>query len=125
MTDLREGADGVVDLAGGRAERCPGQPIPPANVLIWRVGGDARLMIRPSGTEPELKLYAEVVQARSRGELAARRAAAARVEQLLTAAAAALRRRRRHDRVPLRAVFSGRGRQRVPLGASRDPKCPR
>jgi phosphomannomutase len=92
VTDLREGAEGVVDLAGGRAERCPGRPIPPANVLIWRVGGDARLMIRPSGTEPELKIYAEVVQpVRSRGELpAARAAAAARVRQLLTAAAAAL-----------------------------------
>ena len=36
VTDLLEGAPGVVDLAGGRAERCPGQPIPPANVLIWR-----------------------------------------------------------------------------------------
>jgi phosphomannomutase len=92
VTDLREGAEGVVDLAGGRAERCPGQPIPPANVLIWRVGDDARLMIRPSGTEPELKLYAEVVRpVGSRGELAAaREAAAARVGQLLTAAAAAL-----------------------------------
>jgi phosphomannomutase len=92
VTDLLEGAEGVVDLAGGRAERCPGQPIPPANVLIWRVGGDARLMIRPSGTEPELKIYAEVVRpAPSRGELADARASAdAGVEQLLTAAAAAL-----------------------------------
>ena len=92
VTDLREGTDGAVDLAGGRAERSPGEPIPPANVLIWRVGDDARLMIRPSGTEPELKIYAEVVQpVRSRGELpAARSAADARVDQLLTAAAAAL-----------------------------------
>ena len=92
VTDLLEGADGVVDLAGGRAERCPGQPIPPANVLIWRVGDDARLMIRPSGTEPELKIYAEVVRpVASRGELAGARASAdAGVEQLLTAAAAAL-----------------------------------
>jgi phosphomannomutase len=92
VTDLLEGAEGVVDLAGGRAERCPGQPIPPANVLIWRVGGDARLMIRPSGTEPELKLYAEVVRpVRSRGELAGARASAdVGLDQLLTAAAAAL-----------------------------------
>ena len=92
VTDLREGAEGVVDLAGGRAERAPGQPIPPANVLIWRVGDDARLMIRPSGTEPELKLYAEVVQpVSSRHELPAARAAAdARVDQLLTAAASVL-----------------------------------
>jgi phosphomannomutase len=81
-----------VDLAGGRAERSPGQPIPPANVLIWRVGDNARLMIRPSGTEPELKLYAEFVQpVRSRGELAdARARASAGVDQLLTVAAATL-----------------------------------
>jgi phosphomannomutase len=93
VTDLREGAEGLVDLAGGRAERCPGQPIPPANVLIWHVGGDARVMIRPSGTEPELKIYAEVVRpVRSRGELAVARASTAvHVEQMLTAAAAALR----------------------------------
>jgi phosphoglucomutase len=92
VTDLIEGAEGVVDLAGGRAERCPGRSIPPANVLIWRVGGDARLMIRPSGTEPELKIYAEVVQpVRSRGELAgARSSADVGVDHLLTAAAAAL-----------------------------------
>ena len=92
VTDLLEDAPGVVDLAGGHAERCPGQPIPPANVLIWRIGADARVMIRPSGTEPELKLYAEVVwPVRSRGELAAARvSAAARIEQLLTAAGAAL-----------------------------------
>ncbi|HEY5400166.1 MAG TPA: hypothetical protein VIL16_32745, partial [Trebonia sp.] len=92
VTDLRDDDPGVVDLAGGHAERCPGQPIPPANVLIWRIGGDARVMIRPSGTEPELKIYAEVVRpVRSRGELAAARATAAgRAEQLLTAAAAAL-----------------------------------
>jgi len=92
VTDLCEDATGVVDLAGGHAERCPGQPIPPANVLIWHIGGDARVMIRPSGTEPELKIYAEVVRpVQSRGELAASRASAAgRAEQLLTAAAVAL-----------------------------------
>ena len=92
VTDLSEGAKGVVDLAGGRAERSPGQPIPPANVLIWLAGDDARVMIRPSGTEPELKLYAEAVSpVRSRGELAAARAAATEhVERMLAAAAAAL-----------------------------------
>ena len=92
VTDLLEGAEGIVDLAGGRAERCPGEPIPPANVLIWHIGGDARVMIRPSGTEPELKIYAEVVRpVRSRDELAvAREATASHVDQLLTAATAAL-----------------------------------
>jgi phosphomannomutase len=92
VTDLREGGAGVVDLAGGRAERSPGQPIPPADVLIWHAGGNARVMIRPSGTEPELKLYAEAVwPVRSRDELAAARASATgHVERMLAAAAAAL-----------------------------------
>ena len=92
VTDLREGVLGVVDLAGGHAERSPGRPIPPADVLIWHAGGDARVMIRPSGTEPELKIYAEVARpVRSRAELAAARAsAAAQVEQMLAAAAGAL-----------------------------------
>ena len=92
VTDLREGAAGVVDLAGGRAERSPGQPIPPADVLIWHAGGDARVMIRPSGTEPVLKIYAEAVRpVRSRDELAAARAGAAgHATELLAAAAAVL-----------------------------------
>jgi len=92
VTDLREAAPGPVDLAGGHAERSPGQPLPPADVLIWHAGGDARVMIRPSGTEPELKIYAEVVRpVRSRAELAAARTSAAdQAEQLMAAAAAAL-----------------------------------
>jgi phosphomannomutase len=92
VTDLREAAPGLVDLAGGHAERSPGQPLPPADVLIWHAGGDARVMIRPSGTEPELKIYAEAVRpVRSRAELAAARASAAeQAEQMMAAAAAAL-----------------------------------
>jgi phosphomannomutase len=89
VTDLREGAAGPVDLAGGRAERSPGRPVPPADVLIWHAGDSARVMIRPSGTEPVLKLYAEAVwPVRSRDALAAGRASAEGLaEQLLTAAA--------------------------------------
>jgi phosphomannomutase len=92
VTDLLEGGTGVVDLAGGRAERSPGLPIPPANVLIWHAGGNGRVMIRPSGTEPELKIYAEAVwPVRSRDGLAAARAGATgHVEHLLAAAAAVL-----------------------------------
>jgi len=92
VTDLRDGAQGAVDLAGGRAERSPGRPIPAADVLIWHAGGDARVMIRPSGTEPELKIYAEVVwPVRSRYGLAAARASAAEyAKRMLAAAAAAL-----------------------------------
>jgi phosphomannomutase len=97
VTDLREGVPGVVDLAGGHAERSPGQPIPAADVLIWHAGANvsgasARVMIRPSGTEPELKIYAEVARpVRSRAELAAARASAAeQAQQMMAAAAAAL-----------------------------------
>jgi phosphomannomutase len=92
VTDLRDGAGGTADLAGGRAERAPGQPVPPADVLIWHAGDGARVMVRPSGTEPVLKLYAEAVrQAGSRGELPAVRAAATeQAERMLAAAAAHL-----------------------------------
>ena len=92
VTDLREAAPGPVDLAGGHAERAPGQPVPPTDVLIWHAGGDARVMVRPSGTEPVLKLYAEVVwPVRSQDELANARAnAAEQAERMLAAAAAAL-----------------------------------
>jgi phosphomannomutase len=92
VTDLEASTPGVVDLAGGYGERSPGQPLPPADVLIWHLGDDARVMIRPSGTEPEIKVYAEVVRpVGSRSELAAAQAeAAAQVDELMTAAAAAL-----------------------------------
>jgi phosphomannomutase len=92
VTDLRMSSAGVVDLAGGRAERSPGRPVPPADVLIWRAGDDARVMIRPSGTEPVLKIYAEAVwPVRSRDGLTAARAGAERhVMTMLAAAASAL-----------------------------------
>jgi phosphomannomutase len=91
VTDLGEATPGIVDLAGGNAERSPGQPLPPADVLIWRVGGDARVMIRPSGTEPELKVYAEAVQpVRSRDGLEAARASATEQAERMLAAAAAM-----------------------------------
>jgi phosphomannomutase len=91
VTDLLEDDPGAADLAGGRAERAPGQPVPRADVLVWHAGGDARVMIRPSGTEPVIKLYAEVVRpARSSAELPAARTAAEDCAERLLAAAAAL-----------------------------------
>ena len=92
VADLSQPSPGVVDLAGGHAERSPGRPIPPADVLIWHAGRDARVMIRPSGTEPELKIYTEAVcpvHARA-GLQTARRRAAERIEQMLSDATAAL-----------------------------------
>ena len=34
-----------------------GTGLPKANVLEFRLGGKAKLMVRPSGTEPKIKTY--------------------------------------------------------------------
>jgi phosphomannomutase len=73
----------VADLAGGG-------PLPPSDVLIFRLLG-SRVVVRPSGTEPKLKCYLEVVEPVSDGGLAAARdRAAARMAPLRTAATALL-----------------------------------
>ncbi|MGH3276287.1 MAG: phospho-sugar mutase [Streptosporangiaceae bacterium] len=71
----------VTDFAGGSRD------LPAADVLSYRVGRD-RVVIRPSGTEPKVKAYLEVVEpaGAGAGQLAqARRAAAARLTELSAA----------------------------------------
>ncbi len=64
------------DLTGGTAE------LPSADVLRYKLRG-ARVVIRPSGTEPKLKAYLEVVEPVIAGRLdEARRAARARMNPL-------------------------------------------
>jgi phosphomannomutase len=73
----------TLDLAAGSST------LPASDVLIYRLPG-ARLVIRPSGTEPKLKAYLEVVAAVS-GDLAgARRLATAEIGRLRRAVASAL-----------------------------------
>ncbi len=65
--------------------RPPDDDLPPSDVLVWRLAGGRRVIMRPSGTEPKLKSYYEVrvaigddepmsaARARGRVELAALR----------------------------------------------------
>jgi phosphomannomutase len=77
---------GSADLATG-AGTAGVSGLPPADVLIYRLPG-ARVVIRPSGTEPKLKAYLEIVEpATARTLVAARAAAAARLAPLRTAVA--------------------------------------
>ncbi len=64
--------------------------LPDADVLILRTES-ARVVVRPSGTEPKLKAYLEVVEPVADGDVAAaRERAAASVRALRTETAAAL-----------------------------------
>lgn len=64
------------DLTGGTAD------LPSADVLRYWLAG-ARVIIRPSGTEPKIKAYLEIVEPVIAGRLTeARRAAKARMEPL-------------------------------------------
>jgi phosphomannomutase len=74
---------GVTDLAQGGA-------LPPTDALILRLDG-ARVVLRPSGTEPKLKAYLEVTEPVAAGGLAAaRRSAAARLAPLRAAVGSTL-----------------------------------
>lgn len=66
----------------------PGVSEVPANVLRYDLAGGARLMIRPSGTEPKLKLYLDAVS--TLADPVKRRAEAAQLLQQLRDGATAL-----------------------------------
>ena len=71
--DRRTGTESVVDL-------------PASNVLVYDLDGGARVIARPSGTEPKIKLYVDVVEAVGADGVAAARARAMRELEGLAAA---------------------------------------
>ncbi len=65
-----------LDLARGGAWQSGLPPLPPADVLGFWLESGARVLVRPSGTEPKLKSYVEVVRAVHGDDLAGAMAAA-------------------------------------------------
>ncbi|MGH3375634.1 MAG: phospho-sugar mutase [Actinoallomurus sp.] len=74
----------VEDLADGL------DGLPPADVLRLRLAGGGRVIVRPSGTEPKLKCYLEVVVPASGSAEQARTAAGAELESLRAAVSGVL-----------------------------------
>ncbi|MDE0653080.1 MAG: phospho-sugar mutase [bacterium] len=57
----------VLDYSG------PAGPLPPTDMLAFRLAGGDRVIVRPSGTEPKLKVYIETIEGAPGGDLAAAR----------------------------------------------------
>lgn len=64
--------DSVADLAEGTLTHSDGQvdniDLPASDVLIYHLEGGSRVIIRPSGTEPKVKCYYEVIEPIAQGE---------------------------------------------------------
>ena len=100
----------VHDLAAG------GSHLPPADVVVLELFGiEARLIVRPSGTEPKMKLYAEAVVGLGDGDdsgtrlRSARGEARTRIAALLDAAVRHVADPERHGRGRALAAAAGAG----------------
>ncbi|MEQ6903482.1 phospho-sugar mutase [Nocardioides sp. YIM 152588] len=93
VSDLAEIGAAMARLRGTPPTELGGQPVtttddlslgsaalPPTDGLRYRTAGGSRVIVRPSGTEPKLKCYLEVVVPVADGDVAAARASA--TEQL-------------------------------------------
>jgi phosphomannomutase len=67
----------LTDLAGGPRAAGQERSVPTADVLIFRLSG-ARVVLRPSGTEPKIKCYIEITEPVAGRSLPAARGSAAR-----------------------------------------------
>ncbi len=91
MAGLRAAPPATLGRSPVRAmtDLAPGGALPPTDALIIRLDG-ARVVLRPSGTEPKLKAYLEVTEPAGPGLAGARRRAEARLTPLRAAVAALL-----------------------------------
>ena len=92
MAGLRAAAPGTLGQAAvrGVTDLARGGELPPTDALILRLDG-ARVVLRPSGTEPKLKAYLEVTEPVAPGDLAGgRRRAESRMTPLRIAVEALL-----------------------------------
>jgi phosphomannomutase len=66
------GVDSVWDLEAQTTTQDgktrPDPRLPPSNVLIYELAGGGRAAVRPSGTEPKIKLYLEAAETWAEGE---------------------------------------------------------
>jgi len=75
VTEVDDASTGIRRTADGHETSLH---LPPSDVLIWRAGDRARVVVRPSGTEPRLKVYLQVVlPVDGLGDLAAAKRSAA------------------------------------------------
>lgn len=95
VTDLGEIAEAMARIRERTPEQLLGDPLtaaedllPAADVLIMRTAR-ARVVVRPSGTEPKLKAYLEVVERVPGGDVATARERAAEAVRTLRAETAA------------------------------------
>jgi phosphomannomutase len=65
----------VEDLSAGRH-------LPPTTGVVWDLADRSRVVIRPSGTEPKLKAYVEVIEPAGGSVAAATERASARMSAL-------------------------------------------
>lgn len=65
-------------------------PLPPSDVLFYQLEGGSRIVARPSGTEPKIKLYVDVREGVAEGEAIGivRQRALARLDELKAAVSA-------------------------------------
>ena len=62
MTHLRENPPDILcgQVVSEMIDHLKGGPLPPSNVITFRLDDESRFVIRPSGTEPKMKIYGAV-----------------------------------------------------------------